>query len=163
MAGVADALTSLHLVLNYIEHLRRNDRRVAVFNIVLGNLAFVDLLLLGQKINGVLFLQNGVALVFLIGQDALDRAALPLLLSGWGWNVLAGEQFGDAGGGVALKKELINQTYDFGLFFHDFGKSVFALFVAEKMFVGQADFAIYKTLSLTPCDILGNTAAFFLS
>jgi len=57
-AGVADALTPFHLVLNYIEHLRGNDRRVAIFNIVLGNLAFVDLMLFSQKINGVLLLSN---------------------------------------------------------------------------------------------------------
>ena len=51
---------------------RLYNGRMAVFNIVLRNLAVIDDHLLCEEIDCVGFLQEGIALVFLIGKDTFN-------------------------------------------------------------------------------------------
>ena len=64
--------------------------------------------------------------------------------------------------GFSLKEHLIDEPYRFGLLRHYLEVSVLALIKTEKLRVADADLAIRETLSLSPCDILRNGAAFFL-
>lgn len=52
---------------------RVDDRLVVTSHIVLGHLALVGLDGLGQEISSEGFLQQGIAFVFLVGQDRADR------------------------------------------------------------------------------------------
>lgn len=49
---------------------RLNDVSVAVFNIILGNLALVGFHLLFQEVHSEPLLKQGIALVLLVGEDA---------------------------------------------------------------------------------------------
>ena len=59
----------LHLTLHHLEGVRDDDSLVVVLHIVLPDFALIDLLFLRQVIDGVGFLQESAALVFLIRQD----------------------------------------------------------------------------------------------
>ena len=54
--------------------------------IILRNLTLVFLLLFGEKVRGVDLLQQCIALVLLIAQDASDRGTAPVLFSTRCWN-----------------------------------------------------------------------------
>ena len=60
---------SLDFTLHHLKHVRVDDCFVVAFDVVLRNLALVDLRFLGQEIDRVGLLQQGVALVFLIAID----------------------------------------------------------------------------------------------
>lgn len=66
----------LHLTLHHLEGVRVDDSLVVVLHIVLRlrDFALIDLLFLRQVIDGVGFLQESAALVFLIRQDVNTSA-----------------------------------------------------------------------------------------
>ena len=66
------------LCLYSLEHFPRNDGRMTMLDVVLRHLAFVYLHFLGQEIRAEGLLQDGVALVFLVGQNAFHRFGPPL-------------------------------------------------------------------------------------
>lgn len=68
----------LKLNLHLIENIRINDGLMVALDVVLRNLALVDLRFLRQVIDGLSFLQQGVAFVFLVLEDALDCGSVPL-------------------------------------------------------------------------------------
>ena len=70
------AFTFGKLCLYGFEHFRRNDSGMTVFNVILGNLALVYLHFLGQEIRAEGLLQDGVALVFLVGQNPFQSELL---------------------------------------------------------------------------------------
>ncbi len=55
--------------LDEVPHRWADDRFVAGGDVVLGHLALVDDLLLCQEVSNIGLLQEGVALVFLVGED----------------------------------------------------------------------------------------------
>ena len=57
---------ALKFLLYQFKHLRADDGFVVAFDVVLRNLALVDLCLLGQEVDRVGFLQQGVTLVLLV-------------------------------------------------------------------------------------------------
>ena len=63
-------LPSRQLILCHIEYFRLDDGRMAVLDVILGNFPFIDLHLFCEKVRAESLLQQGVALVFLIGEDA---------------------------------------------------------------------------------------------
>ena len=67
-------LTLHHLTLHHLEGVRVDDSLVVVLHIVLRDFALIDLLFLRQVIDGVVFLQESAALVFLIRQDVNTSA-----------------------------------------------------------------------------------------
>ena len=71
------SFTLAEFVLHHVEGLRRDDGGMAVFYIILRNLAFIDLHLFREKIHAKGFLQNRIALVFLILQNAENGSGLP--------------------------------------------------------------------------------------
>ena len=63
-------LPSRQLILRHVKDLWLDDGRMAVLDIILRYLAFIDLHLFCEKVRAESLLQQGVALVFLIGEDA---------------------------------------------------------------------------------------------
>ena len=94
-------------MMHKIKYFRRYDYRVAVFYIVLRNLAFIGLHFLAEEINCKVLLQEGVALVFLIGEDALDRGGLPLSLTGGRGDAALCQVLGYAVRRLTLKKKRV--------------------------------------------------------
>lgn len=56
----------LDLALHHLEHVRVDDGFVVAFDVVLRNLTLVDFCLLGQEVDRVGFLQQGVTLVLFV-------------------------------------------------------------------------------------------------
>ncbi len=65
--------------LDHLEGLRVDDRLMVVFHVVLWDLALIGFHLLGQEVLAEGFLQQGVSLVLLVRQDALDGGLAPYL------------------------------------------------------------------------------------
>ena len=78
-------------------------------------------------------------------------------------NAVFHEIIGNALCGFSFKEHLIDEPYRFGLLWHYLKGSVLALIKTEKLRVADANLAIRETLTLSPCDILRNGAAFFLA
>ena len=69
------------LALYHIPRFCIDNGRVAVLHVILRNLAFVDLHLLGEVVGGESILKSGIALVFFVGKNALHGADLPGFLA----------------------------------------------------------------------------------
>ena len=89
------AFTLDKLCLHGLEHFRRNDSGMTIFNVILRNLALVHLHFLGQEIRAEGLLQDGVALVFLVGQNAFHRFGPPLWPLGRRRNIAGGKKSRD--------------------------------------------------------------------
>ena len=70
--GVAQLLPAFDLSLDKVELFGADDPLMISLNVVLRDFAAVELLFLCEEINGEGLLQQGVPLVFLIGENALD-------------------------------------------------------------------------------------------
>ena len=66
-AGMLSTLSAPgHFKLYKLEHLPADDGRMAVFNVVLGSLTFIDFCLLRQKVHGKGLLQKCIPPVLLV-------------------------------------------------------------------------------------------------
>lgn len=79
-APVLSCLPGGHKDLDCLEGIRRYDGFVVVPDVVLWDFTLVVLFLLGQEVHGVCLLEQGVALVLLVRQDAADVAGVPVVL-----------------------------------------------------------------------------------
>ena len=118
--------------------------------------------LLGQEIGGVGLLEQSVALVLLILEDAHNSGNAPLLFAGRRRDALPGQIVCNCADGLAAQIEGVDFADDFRLFLHDPQGAVPALLVAQKAAVGQRELPIGHALTLAPADILADRAAFFL-
>jgi hypothetical protein len=76
-AWLATPHAALNLGLQGVELVRVDDGGMTVLDVVLRNLAFVDLLLLRQEVHRGALLQEGIALVFLVREYQAHRGGLP--------------------------------------------------------------------------------------
>ena len=127
---------------------------MAVLHIVLRHLALVFLLLLGEEIHRERFLQEGIALILLVFQDALHCACSPLFLAGGSGYPFPGEEACNGAGGLAAEEQAINPADGFRFLRHDFRQPVSPLPVAQEVAVRQADLPIGESFSLAPGDVL---------
>ena len=84
-------LAGFQLVLYEVEKLRFDNGRMAVRHIILRHFALVDLLLFGEEIHREFLLQERVALVLFVGEDALHHLGPPHLFAARSGNTLVGE------------------------------------------------------------------------
>ena len=89
--AASDVFPVLQLTLHQFPLGGVNDGRVAVLHIVLRRLDLVFLLLLGEKIHREYLLQESIAIVLLVFENALHRTCPPLFLSGEGEYPFPGE------------------------------------------------------------------------
>ena len=120
------------------------------FHIVLGQLAVVDPLLFRDEALRVAFLHQGIALVFLVGQDAAHRALIPHGLLPGRQDAHLRQAFSDGMRGKPLQEEVVDQPHRFRLFLVDHQFAVFAPVVAEEMLEGHGDPPVSHALALAP-------------
>lgn len=85
-----------HFALYHVELLRRDNRLVVPFHVVLRNLALVLLLLLRQVIDREALLQQSIAFVLLVTEDTLYRGNAPLVFAARCLDAVIGELLCDA-------------------------------------------------------------------
>ena len=79
-APVLSRLPGGHKDLDCLEGIRRDDGFVVVPDVVLRDFTLVVLFLLCQEVHGIGLLEQGIALVFLVRQDAANVAGVPVIL-----------------------------------------------------------------------------------
>ena len=150
------------LPLDHLKGLRVDDGLVVVLHIVLRNLTLIGFHLLGQEVLAEGFLQQSIAFVLLVRQDALDGGLAPLVLACRCRDAFIGQRLGDAVRRHPFEKHAVDALDNFGLLRVDHQISILTSVVAEEPFEGNRDLAVCKSLSLAPCAVLRNGPAFFL-
>ena len=77
-AGVDDSAAD-KFFLHLHENFTRDDGLMIVFHIILRNDTMIPYPCLREEVRGICFLQEGIANVFLISQNLVDVAGVPLL------------------------------------------------------------------------------------
>lgn len=119
-------------------------------------------LLFRQKILGIYFLQQRVALVLLVFQNAQHHRLAPVLLSAGRGHAVLREAFRNGVRRVSFEKERVDSPHDLCLFLIDHQIAVRAAVVAERASEGHGDLAVSEALALTPDAVFGNAPAFLL-
>ena len=148
--------------LDHIKSLPIDDGLVVVLHVVLRDLTLIGFHLLGQEVLAEGLLQQGISLVLLVRQDALDGGLAPLVLACRCRDTFVGQRLGNAVRRHAFEEHAVDAFDHLGLLRVDHQIPVLASVVAEEPFERDRDLAICKTLSLAPCAVLGNGPAFFL-
>ena len=150
------------LPLDHLKGLRVDDGLVVILHVVLRDLSLIGFHLLGQEVLAEGFLQQGVSLVLLVRQDALDGSLAPLVLACRCRDAFIGQRLGDAVRRHPFEEHTVDALDHFGLLRIDRQIPILASVVAEEPFEGNRDLAVCKALSLAPCAVLGNGPAFLL-
>ncbi len=162
-AVVHDAVAALlHLALDQVEGLRCDDRFMVAFHVVLRDFALVDLRLFREVVDCVGFLQQGVALVFLVSEDGLDGTDAPVILAAGCLDAVIGKLLGDAVVGQALQEEPVDAADGFCLLWVDDELAIRTAVVAEKPVERNRHLAVCESLTLSPGAVLGNATGFLL-
>ena len=150
------------LPLDHLEGLRVDDCLVVVLHVVLWDLTLIGSHLLGQKVLAEGLLQQGIAFVLLVRQDALDGGLAPLAFACRCRDAFVGQRLGDAVRRHPFEKHAVDALDHLGLLRVDHQIPVLASAVAEEPFERNRDLTVCKAFSLAPCAVLGNGPAFFL-
>ena len=86
-AVLAVLLSMLYLRLHKVEQVRRDDRLVMFFHIVLRNLARILPSRVIEEVRRILFLDQRIATILLVGEDGAHRGDVPLVLSRRGFDI----------------------------------------------------------------------------
>jgi len=135
---------------------------LVVLHVVLRDLTLIGSHLLGQEVLAEGLLQQGIALVLLVRQDALDGGLAPLVFACRCRDAFVGQRLGDAVRRHALEEHAVDAFDHLGLLRVDYQIPIFASVVAEEPFEWDCDLAVCKTLSLAPRAVLGDGPTFFL-
>ena len=153
---------ALHLQLYQLPLGRGNDGVMAALHIILRHFTFIRFPFLREEIHRVALLQTGIAFVFFVGQDIFHRPMTPLAFPGRRGNLLLCQILCNGIRRFPLHEHPVNQPYGFRLLRHNLHLPVLAFLVSEEGAVRKADFAVCKTLSLSPGNILRDGAGFLL-
>ena len=92
----------LKFALDRLKNRRCDDSRVVSFHIILRDFTIIPLLLFREEIHGIAFLQERVALVFLVFKHVADGPGVPLFFVTRCRDAISGELGCDAEGRHAL-------------------------------------------------------------
>ena len=145
-----------------VEDLRADDGFVVIFHIVLRHFPFIRFRFFGQEVDGEPLLQQGIALVFLICQDALYRPRIPAFLSCRSFQPSGSQLPGNGVEGIPVQEQTVNQFHRPGLFPVDGQITIRPFVIAQKMPVGNTHLSISEPLPMAPGDVFRNAPAFFL-
>ena len=148
--------------LNQGKGLLVDDGCMIVLDVVLRHLAVVLLFLLCQKVRRVNLLQQRIALVLFVGQDAANAACVPILLTARCGDSFFGQRVGDHGRRHPGQEHAENAADDLGLFFVDDQVAVRTPVIAEETLEGHGDLPVSKSLSLAPRAVFRDAPALFL-
>ena len=129
-------LPSRQFQLRFLPFIRCNDGFVAVFYIVLGNFALVDLHFLLQEIYCEFLLQERRAFIFFVAENAFHRSSLPYLFACRCGDVLLGQVFGNGIGGLSFNAHSIDGADNLRLLRHDLRQAVCTFAVSKKLAMG---------------------------
>ena len=87
---------------------------------------------------------------------------LPHRFSAWGRDALFFQNRRDVGWRAPFQIKMVDAADDFCFLLHDFGSPILSLAKAEKMLVGQRNFAIRHSFAAAPFDVLRYGPALFL-
>lgn len=152
----------LDFFLHPVEDLRADDGFVVIFHIVLRHFPFIRFRFFGQEVDGEPLLQQGIALVFLIRQDALYRPRIPAFLFRRGFQPSGSQLPGNGVEGIPVQEQTVNQFHRPGLFPVDGQITIRPFVIAPKIPVGNTHLAISEPLPMAPGHVFRNTPAFFL-
>ena len=116
---------------------------IPVIIIVLWHFPFIRFRFFGQEVDGEPLLQQGIALVFLIRQDALYRPRIPAFLFRRGFQPSGRQLPGNGAEGIPVLP-------------------IRPFVIAQKMPVGNTHLAVSEPLPMAPGDVFRNAPAFFL-
>lgn len=152
----------LDFFLHPVEDLRADDGFVVIFHIVLRHFPFICFRFFGQEVDGEPLLQQGIALVFLICQDAFRCSRIPVFLFCRGFQPSGGQLPGNGVESIPVQEQTVNQFHRPGLFPVDGQITVRPFVIAQKMPVGNTHLAISELLPMAPGDVFRDAPAFFL-
>ena len=127
-------------------------------HIILRNLAYIFPSRLIEKVRRILFLDQRIATILLVGEDGAHCGNVPLVLSRWGFEAALLQFLGNRIEGSPAKEELVDELHDFCLFLVDFE----VLVIAEKGTVAHTGLALGELLALAPCGVFRDAAALLL-
>ena len=131
-------------------------------HIVLRDFALVDLFLLGEEIHRIALLQERIALVLLVGENAANCPCVPFVFAARRLDAVGSQPGGNAVRRHALQEHTVDAADDDRLVLIQDEIAIGTPVVAKKPLEGYGDLAVCKPLSLSPGTVLGNTAAFLL-
>ena len=120
VAVLAVLLSAFYLRLDKIKQVRRDDRLVVLFHIILRNLARVLTSRLIQEVCRILFLNQRIAAILLVCEDGTHCGDVPLVLSRRGFDAPLFQFLSDGVEGSPAKEEFVDELYNFRLFLVDF-------------------------------------------
>ena len=162
-AVAAPALTPpLDFFLYPVEDLRADDGFVVIFHIVLRHFPFIRFRFFGQEVDGEPLLQQGIALVFLIRQDALYRPRIPAFLFRRGFQPSGSQLHGNGVEGIPVQEQTVNQFHRPSLFPVDGQITILPFVIVQKMPVENTHLVISEPLPMAPGDVFRNVSALFL-
>ena len=135
---------------------------MVILDIVLRNFTFVLLLLFGQKIDREPLLQERIALVLLIGQDAPDGRLIPDVFSGRCLDAPSGQLVRNGMRRHALKEQAEDEPHGLRLLRIDDHLAVGSFVVAEEVTVGKTDLSVSKSFPVSPCHVFGDGTSLLL-
>ncbi len=161
VAGM-DHAPSDQFLLHQQEDVFRNDRFVVALHVVLRDGAVVLDALLSQKVRGVGFLQERVTDVFLVSENLVNGAGVPLGLARAGKNAVRFKPSGNLVHAQALQVFPVDAPDDFGLFQIDDQIAISVFGVAEKTVVIDLHFSLLVAVLDAELHVLRKALAFLL-
>ena len=160
--AVAAVPAALQFLLYLVEDFGADDGFVVVLDVILWHFAFVLPCFFREEVDGVALLEERIAFVFLVRENAADRALAPVLATAGCRDAPARELGGDGVEGVAREEEAVDFLDGLSLLAVHDEVSVRAFVVTEETLVGHADLAVGEAFPLAPGRVFGDAAAFFL-
>ena len=144
---------SCHFLLHSAEGCGVDDCGMIVLDVVFRSLAVVDHDLLGQAVSDVGLVEDGVALVFLVGKNRFYRSSLPFPDAGRSRNPIGVEVIGYRGEAVTGQESFVD-PFDYNrLLGINLGFSIRASAISKEAFVMERYVSFFCTLCLTPADV----------
>ena len=106
-----------------------------VFYVVFRAFSVVDSDLLGDAVGDVGLVDDRIALISFVGEDGLYGGVCPFVFSAWGFDSFFFKQLDDISEAVATEELLVNKSDHPRFFGDDFGLTVLASSVAEKILI----------------------------
>ena len=128
------------------EDIFRNDGRMIVLNIVLRHDASVLDSFLCKEVGGIGFLQKGIAHVFFVPENLVDRARVPFFFSGTGKDVIRLKSGGYFVHAEAFEIFAIDALHNFGLLSVNYELSVIVFRVTEEAVVINTYLSLLVTI-----------------
>ena len=132
-------------------------------DVILLHFTLIPLVLFRQEVHGEGLLEQRVAFVFLVRQNAQDGALPPVCLPAGCQYAHLIQHATDADGCHAFHELPVDETHDAGFLLIDHQVPVFSLVVTQEDAVGHRHLSVRHPLSVAPGDVFRDGTRFLLS